>query len=146
MHKALQVDIPRISEEPRFQSIHLRINPMPAPRMTQRSKWANPQAKEYFTFKNTIGWLTYNVIYPYSSQDLLAISCRFNRFGRECDGDNMLKALIDALQSAEIIPNDKKVVEVHYFVTYTNQEQEAFIDLHISKVDPDKFLLQISQL
>lgn len=80
-------------------------SPVPAVRMTQRSKFVNPAAQNYLTWKAAVGHLARQAMAdtePFSGAILLSIDVRMNgdrrnRKQRPWDLENVDKAIGDAL-------------------------------------------------
>ena len=90
----------------------IKIRPFPAVRMTQRSKHGDPRASEYMNWKTRVGWAAKSMMDPFPKGSLLSIRAAFiykTGTGVQGDFDNLAKGLTDALQTAGIIPNDRKI-------------------------------------
>lgn len=77
----------------------------PYTRMTQRSKWVNPQAQEYLASKMVLGLqfsqqMALNEWEMLPGQTPLAVDIDIvSRDGHRCDLDNQVKGLLDAAQN-----------------------------------------------
>ena len=88
----------------------------PYVRMTQRSKFVNPQAKEYLASKEAIQWqikpqMGLSAMMP--RQASLRVDLHFQLPSpHACDLDNLIKAVCDALQGVAI-HDDRWIDEIH---------------------------------
>lgn len=71
--------------------------PVPAVRMTQKSKWANPQAQRYLQYKDAVGWAAKTAIQePIEGPVGVDIEIYLkDRLKRRWDIDNVAKAILD---------------------------------------------------
>lgn len=111
--------------------VTVNLNPMPAVRMTSAGMYKDPQAMAYVDYKNSLaqelklhmmgevkgGKVEVNDKLDRKSLPttrLVGLKVKFARdTRRRADIDNMLKMLMDVLQTAGIIYNDDQVREVH---------------------------------
>lgn len=73
--------------------------PVPAVRMTQRSKWVDPQAQRYLEYKEFAGWIAKQAVKQKPITGQVAAKFRFylKPKGRNPDLSNLIKAIEDAL-------------------------------------------------
>jgi len=73
--------------------------PVPAVRMTQRSKWVDPQAQRYLEYKEFAGWIAKQAVKQKPINGQVAAKFRFylKPKGRNPDLSNLIKAIEDAL-------------------------------------------------
>lgn len=71
--------------------------PVPAVRMTQRSKWVNKQAIRYLDYKKQIGWIAKKAKIKQIQGAVEVYSVAYLYGKREPDGDNLAKAFLDSL-------------------------------------------------
>jgi len=88
--------------------------PIPAARMTQRSKFASARAKRALEFQQFVAWCARAAAagpaaLPFRGP--VELTCRFFfRDGRHGDLSNLVKAIEDGLQYGGVIENDRQVV------------------------------------
>ncbi|WP_066353299.1 RusA family crossover junction endodeoxyribonuclease [Fervidicola ferrireducens] len=71
--------------------------PVPAPRMTNKSKFVRPEALRYLEYKEKIGWFAQKSGVTKIDTDI-EVECRFFiNGGREPDIDKLVKAILDGL-------------------------------------------------
>lgn len=86
--------------------------PIPAVRMTQKSKFKSHQAQRYLNYKNQIAWIAKNNMRnrifegPVSTEILLYLSG-----GNQGDCDNYAKSLTDALNKI-VYKDDRQIVRL----------------------------------
>lgn len=84
--------------------------PVPAQRMTQRSKFASSRAKRALQFQKYVALCAWAAKVP-QFQGAVELTCRFFfRDGRHGDLSNLIKAVEDGLQYAGVLRNDRQVV------------------------------------
>lgn len=71
--------------------------PVPAVRMTQRSKYVNKQAQRYLSYKEQIGWAARAAKVKRLDGDVEVTAIAYLYGKREPDADNLAKAFLDAL-------------------------------------------------
>jgi len=92
--------------------------PVPAARMTQRSKFASARAKRALAYQELVAWCARAAAAPLASRPAalpftgpVELTCRFFfRDGRHGDLSNLIKAIEDGLQFGGIIENDRQVI------------------------------------
>ena len=88
--------------------------PIPAARMTQRSKFASARAKRALEFQQFVAWCARAAAASPAALPLrgpVELTCRFFfRDGRHGDLSNLVKAVEDGLQYGGVIENDRQVV------------------------------------
>jgi len=87
--------------------------PVPCVRMTQRSKFANPQAQRYLDYKQAVGLIGKSKInQPIPKTYSASVSMEFWLFGGQIiDLDNLIKSICDSLNGIAWV-DDKQVVEI----------------------------------
>lgn len=112
--------------------IKFPINPMPKVRMTGRSKFGNPRAKQCLEYQNQIANLARFTL-PKFGKGLIGFkSLVFNRCGRPCDLDNLQKAFFDGLQYGEIFKNDNQIRALDGLrVNYVKDLKDSGIEFEI---------------
>lgn len=95
------------------QSFTVPGKPIPAVRMTQRSKHRNPQAQRYLAYKDAVGWTAKAAgIERYDGPVIVAIDVFLaNRMGQRGDIDNIGKALTDSLNGIAY-DDDKQITRL----------------------------------
>lgn len=104
---------PMMSDYDDSQSFTVPGKPVPAVRMTQRSKWSNPQAKRYLAYKEQVGWLAKDAGIRQREGPVLVTIDVFlkNRMGRRGDIDNLAKAITDGLNGIAY-QDDKQITRL----------------------------------
>lgn len=88
--------------------------PVPAVRMTQRSKWKDPRAQKYLDYKGTVGWAAKAVRCPrFKGRVRVDIDLHI-RGGRIGDVDNYAKSILDGLNGVAW-EDDEQVIELHVY-------------------------------
>lgn len=83
--------------------------PVPAQRMTRRSKWTK-RAKKSLEYQETVAWWARVAKLP-RIEGLVVLTARFYIYGKNHgDLSNYVKAIEDGLQYAGVLPNDRQVV------------------------------------
>jgi Holliday junction resolvase RusA-like endonuclease len=87
--------------------------PVPCVRMTQRSKFTNPQAQRYLEYKQTVGWIGKSKInQPLPKEHFVCINMQFWLYGGQViDLDNLIKSICDSLNGIAWV-DDKQVTEI----------------------------------
>lgn len=82
----------------------------PAARMTQKTKWTE-RARQGLEYQDRVGWYAAANHVPKYDGDVV-LTCRFT-FSTKRHGDlsNLVKAIEDGLQYANVLINDKQVKE-----------------------------------
>lgn len=100
--------------------------PIPAVRMTQKSKFVNQQAKRYLAYKDQIGWeakaARIERLQDYNVH--VDIKCYFCG-GKECDVDNLAKSMLDGLNGIAY-DDDRQVQKItvqKFFVDFKAEER-----------------------
>ena len=97
--------------------------PVPAQRMTQKSKWSK-RARKSLDYQEQVGWEWKAVVGKVRLEGDLAASINFffddNRHG---DIDNLIKSVVDGLQYANAFDNDKQVKKVSAEIFYDEEER-----------------------
>jgi len=92
--------------------------PVPAARMTQRSKFASARAKRALAYQELVAWCARAAAAPLASRPAalpftgpVELTCRFFfRDGRHGDLTNLIKAIEDGLVYGGLIANDKQIL------------------------------------
>ena len=93
--------------------------PIPAARMTQRSKFASARAKRALEFQQFVAWCARAAAAGPAGPGPAALplrgpvelTCRFFfRDGRHGDLSNLIKAIEDGLQYGSVIENDRQII------------------------------------
>jgi len=85
--------------------------PVPAARMTNKSKFVRPEALRYLAYKEKVGWFAKKSGVEKIDADV-EVECRFYLNGGHIpDIDNLLKAVLDGLNGVAW-DNDRKVRKV----------------------------------
>lgn len=87
--------------------------PVPAVRMTQKSKHKNPQAKRYLAYKQAVGWAAKAAgIEPIEGPVIVNIDVYLkDRMKRRWDIDNVAKAVLDGCNKVCFL-DDKQVTRL----------------------------------
>jgi crossover junction endodeoxyribonuclease RusA len=104
--------------------------PVPAVRMTQRSKFVSKQAARYLTYKNEIGWVAKSLKIKRIDGPVEVNAIAYLHGLREPDADNLAKAFLDALNG--IAWNDDRQVRkltVEKIKVDTVKEERAVIEI-----------------
>ena len=105
--------------------------PVPAVRMTQRSKFISKQAQRYLEYKNIIGWTAKVAGFrPKHSLYEVAATAYIDLRKRDMDVDNLAKSLIDGLNGI-VWHDDRQVVKLSIEKVYVDdaREQKAVIEI-----------------
>ena len=86
--------------------------PVPAVRMTRRSKWVDPQAQRYLDYKEFIGWLAKRHFSKVFTGPIKLCVEAYIDGGRPGDLDNIVKSVQDGLNGIAW-KDDRQVVEIH---------------------------------
>lgn len=129
-----------MKEETKKKIYIFPLNPLPKMRMTQKSKWT-PRAQKCLQYQRNVAQLANIFKMPILGCKYVTIQVLFVRFGRECDTDNLEKALLDGLQYGGVFENDKQVKIVMKQVNYTKVRDEAMIKMTIEEYDPSHDLI-----
>jgi crossover junction endodeoxyribonuclease RusA len=88
--------------------------PVPAVRMTQRSKWVDEAAQRYLAYKQAVGWSAKTKIKnPIESLIAVTINFYYHR-GNPGDIDNLSKAVLDGCNKIAW-NDDRQVIELHAY-------------------------------
>ncbi len=96
--------------------------PVPAVRMTQRSKWGK-RAQRYLAYKGEVGWAAKAASCPRFKGRVRVDIDLYIRDGRIGDVDNYAKSILDGLNGVAW-EDDKQVVELHIY-RHTERPQRA---------------------
>lgn len=108
--------------------------PVPAVRMTQRSKYKNQQAQRYLAYKEQIGWeakaAKLERLQDYNVH--IEIKCYFCG-GKECDVDNLAKSMLDGLNGVAY-DDDRQVQKLTVQKLFVDFKQEERAEIEITEV------------
>lgn len=107
--------------------------PVPAVRMTQRSKYKSKQAQRYLDYKQTIGWTAKSSGCNEPQAGKMQVNAKFfiRLQGREMDIDNLAKSLLDGLNGIawyDDMQVSRLILEKEY--VGTKQEEHAEVEIH----------------
>jgi crossover junction endodeoxyribonuclease RusA len=105
--------------------------PVPAVRMTQRSKFVSRQAQRYLTYKNYIGWLAKVEKIKRAEGPVEVKAIAYLHGLRESDADNLAKAYLDSLNGIAWI-DDRQVrkLTIEKVKVDTAKEQRSEIEIY----------------
>lgn len=108
--------------------------PVPAVRMTQRSKYKNEQAQRYLAYKEQIGW-TAKAANVERLQDynihVEAVAYLFR--GKEPDCDNLAKSFLDGLNGIAY-DDDRQVQKLTIEKRQVSRKEEERAEIEIKEV------------
>jgi crossover junction endodeoxyribonuclease RusA len=109
--------------------------PVPAVRMTQRSKYANPQAQRYLVYKEQVSWQGRSRIKtPLPKTTNASVSIQFYiHKGQTPDIDNLIKSILDGLNGIAW-QDDKQVVKVVAERLATADKKSERVEVEIRQV------------
>lgn len=85
--------------------------PVPAVRMTQKTKWTNPQAQRYIVYKRDAGWFARQATKEMLTGDV-EVKVDFYLWGnRRMDLDNLCKSILDSANQI-CFEDDRQVVSL----------------------------------
>lgn len=105
--------------------------PVPAVRMTQRSKWTK-QSQRYLDYKGTVGWAAKAARCPRFRGRVRVDIDLYIQGGRVGDVDNYTKSILDGLNGIAW-DDDRQVGELHVY-RHTEKPQRAVV--RIQEVQP----------
>ncbi len=100
--------------------------PVPAVRMTQRSKYKNPAAQNYLDYKELVGWIARRAVKS-PIECKVKVIARFYIDKHPGDIDNYVKSILDGCNRIAWI-DDKQVVEVHAY-RHQDNNQRAEVEI-----------------
>ncbi len=123
-------------EEIDMYKIVIPGRPVPAARMTQKTKWVSERAKRSLNYERTIAWYAKKECIPVLKKFILLTTRIYIQGKRHGDLSNYIKIVEDGLQYAGVIPNDKKIIRYGegtgiYYIS--NKEQER-VEIEIEEV------------
>lgn len=90
--------------------IIIKGQPIPAKRVTKRTLW---KAKEYSDYKDYVALSLLRLKIPQMLGDITIKRISFFRKDhRRPDIDNLLKAILDSMQLAQVFKNDRQVTKI----------------------------------
>jgi crossover junction endodeoxyribonuclease RusA len=113
--------------------LEIHGRPVPAVRMTQRSKFISKQAQRYLAYKDQIGWEAKAAgIRPTHSPYEVKANVYMDCTKRDMDVDNLAKAYLDGLNGIAW-HDDRQVILLHIKKIYVTEDERAEIEI-IEKV------------
>ncbi|KIL35851.1 hypothetical protein SD71_10675 [Cohnella kolymensis] len=108
--------------------------PVPAVRMTQRSKYVSTQAKRYLAYKEQVGWdaKACGVKQPVEG-DITVTAIAYMMPVPDVDVDNLAKAYLDGLNKIAYI-DDKQVMKLTVEKRWVFEEKEQRSEIIIESV------------
>ena len=98
--------------------------PVPAVRMTRRSKWVNPQAKRCLDYQMLVAWHARAATTGRPTAAPVRLDAVFHLHGaRRGDLSNLVKAVEDALNGVVWV-DDRQVVELHAWILECGKDDE----------------------
>lgn len=110
--------------------------PVPAQRMTRKTKWVSKSAQKSLAYQQTIAWYAKAAQIPVLEGYILLIAKIFVHGKRHGDLSNYIKAIEDGLQYSGIIPNDKKIIRYGEGtgIYYVDDKKDERIEIEIEEV------------
>ena len=108
--------------------------PMPAPRMTQRSKFTKRNQK-YLAYKALIGWSARQVIHtPFDANTRVSVDLEFFRTP-SCKGDvdNLSKSILDGMNKIAY-EDDQQVKELHALLTDCEEKSDEGVKVKVMEL------------
>lgn len=103
--------------------------PIPAVRMTRRSKFANPAAQKYLTYKEAVGWEARRAVKaPLVCK--VKVTAHFYVDKNAGDLDNYVKSILDGCNKIAW-NDDRQVIELH---AYRHQDNNQRAEVEIVEV------------
>jgi Holliday junction resolvase RusA-like endonuclease len=92
--------------------------------MTQKSKFADPAAKKYLSYKDLVGWTAKAKIKAPSMGRLAVTVVLYFHKGQTGDIDNYVKSILDGCNKIAW-QDDRQVVEIHAYRHQGNYDERA---------------------
>lgn len=108
--------------------------PVPAVRMTQRSKFVSKQAQRYLAYKNHIGWIAKAERVNRIDGAVEVSAVAYLHGLREPDADNLAKAFLDALNGIAWA-DDRQVRKLTIEKVKVDTAKEERAEITIQEVD-----------
>lgn len=107
--------------------------PVPAVRMTQRSKWVNKQAKRYLGYKEHVGWIAKQakIKQIHGAVEVYSVAYLYGK--REPDGDNLAKAFLDSLNGIAWV-DDRQVRKLTIEKCKVQNKAEERAEIYIQEI------------
>lgn len=106
----------------KFYEIIIPGQPIPAQRMTQKSKW-NLRSKRSLEYQELVAWCAKKAKIP-TFKGEVAVGFEFYRKGKQkCDLDNLIKAAADGLQYGGMVENDNQITKIFYAQVHYNCDE-----------------------
>jgi len=107
--------------------------PVPAVRMTQKSKFVDPAAQKYLSYKDLVGWTAKTEIKaPILGDVVVTVILNFKQ-GRTGDIDNYVKSVLDGCNKIAW-KDDRQVVELHAFRNKGRYDCQEWAEVWIEEV------------
>lgn len=109
--------------------------PVPAVRMTQRSKFKNKQALRYLEYKERIGWEAKAAKIPkFHGRNIHVNAVAYLCAGPEPDVDNLGKAFLDGL-NAIVWDDDRQVRKLTVEKRFVENKEAQRVEIEIKEVE-----------
>lgn len=99
--------------------------PIPAVRMTQRSKW-NEQSSRYLAYKSLVGWEAKSAKAEKIAGDVAADLKFYICQGRRPDLDNLIKSLLDGCNNI-CYDDDRQVVSISAEIIKSSRKDQRVV-------------------
>lgn len=105
--------------------------PVPAVRMTQRSKFKSKSAQRYLIYKETVGWAAKATKMPMLHTDVHVIAKAHLHLGsRDMDVDNLGKSILDSLNGIAWV-DDRQVTKLTIEKVFVPKSGLEMMDIEI---------------
>lgn len=107
--------------------------PVPAVRMTQRSKYKSKQAQRYLQYKIDVGWAAREQkVKMHHSDVTVAARAHLHLGSRDMDIDNLAKSLLDGLNGIAWV-DDRQVVKLTIEKLFVPREYHEMMEIEITE-------------
>lgn len=116
------------------QKIRIDGRPVPAVRMTQRSKYKSKQAQRYLQYKLDVGWAARAAKVQMIKTDVHLTAKAYLHLGsKDMDVDNLAKSFLDALNGIAWI-DDRQVTKITVEKLFIPRDMEecALIEIEVA--------------
>lgn len=108
--------------------------PVPAVRMTQKSKFVDPVAQRYLSYRELVGWTARTKIkIPITGSVVVAVALIFKK-GHTGDIDNYVKSILDGCNKIAW-KDDRQVVELHAYKRQGNHDTQECAEVWIEELE-----------
>lgn len=108
--------------------------PVPAVRMTQKSKFKDPAAQKYLAYKDLVGW-TAKTKFKNPFKGNIAVTVFINlKKGQAGDIDNYVKSILDGCNKIAW-RDDRQVVEIHAYKFKKDYDAQEFAEVMITEME-----------